>query len=368
MEVINYKKSLINLSNSILKYFGVNTFHETLKEVDKILLEKEYKNVVLLLCDGMGSFNLKTNLSSNSFLIKNKIEDITTVFPPTTTAATTSALTGKTPSEHNWFGWNVYFKDTNETISLFINKKKDNFEIPKLSVSKRNYMKYESIIDLINKNTNNKAYYAYPFYQENPCNNLDEVINEITKLCSQQDKKFIYAYIVNPDKEMHTFGINSKEVKREINLINEKLEDLSKNLKDTILIVSADHGLIDTETIILKYDLPEIYNLLERTTSIEARTCGIKLKKEVSHEQFKKLYDKYLKKDFLCLTYEEVFKTQLFGMNDNKYLKDTIGDYLLVGIGNKAINYDETEPIFIGNHAGLTKRELEIPLIIIDCK
>ncbi len=44
----DYDNCLVNLSNSILKHFGAETSAPTLKMADK-LLEKEYRNVVVLL-------------------------------------------------------------------------------------------------------------------------------------------------------------------------------------------------------------------------------------------------------------------------------------------------------------------------------
>ena len=67
----NYNKCLTNVANSILKYYDLKTYHSTLKELDDILEEKRYKNIILMLYDGMGSNILKRNLSSNSFLNKN---------------------------------------------------------------------------------------------------------------------------------------------------------------------------------------------------------------------------------------------------------------------------------------------------------
>jgi len=368
LEFINYKNSILNLSNSILKYFDINTYHETLKEVDEIFSKNNYKNFVIFVCDGLGTSSLDYVLDKNSFLRRHKLKNITSVFPTTTTAATTSFLTGLYPSEHNWYGWDMYFEDTNETISLFLNKIKETNELPKLEVLKRNYMKYESIIDLINNKTKHKAYYAYPFYKENPCRNLDEVCKRIVELTTKPGKKFIYSYIESPDKEMHHFGTKSNEVKEVVNVINDKIENLSKKLKDTLIIITADHGQVDTKTINLKKDLPDIFNMLERTTSLEPRACGMKLKSDVNHEKFKELFDKHFKNDFICLTPDEVINSKLFGANDNNYLRDTIGDYLLIGIQDKSINYDDTSPTFIGNHAGLTKEEILVPLIIIDCK
>ena len=368
MEVNYENNNIVNLSNSILKYFGINTFHNTLEEIDNLLNKSKYQNVILFICDGLGFYNLKTIITKNKYLRKNLISSLESVFPPTTTAATTTILTGLTPSEHNWCGWDMYFKDSNETISLYLNKVKGLDKSPQLNIKDRTYMNYKTIVDLINEKTNNLAYYAYPFSNENKCMNIDEVINRIIKLTKEKKKKFIYAYIDNPDKLMHKYGIYSKIVKDEVNNINNKLENFSKKLKDTVIFVTADHGLIKTKNINLKKDMNEIYNMLERTTSIESRACGIKLKENVRKEEFIKLYNKYLKNDFKLLTVEEVLNINLFGDKKSIYLKDAIGDYLLIGITDKSLNYDENAPQFIANHAGFTKEELMVPLIVLDCK
>ena len=369
MEVNYEENNLVNLSNSILKYFGVKPFHNTLDIIDKELEEQQYKNVVLFVCDGLGYYNLKKLLKPDSFLkVMNKERKISSVFPPTTTAATTTLLSGLTPSEHYWFGWDMYFEDTNETISLFQNLIKDTKKKPKLKVLNRSYMNYKNIVDLINENTDNSAYFAYPFSKKNKCMNIDEVINRIKNLTLIDEKKFIYAYIENPDKLMHEYGILSNKVKEEVYNINEKIEKLSQELKDTLIIVTADHGLIPTKSLILSRDLPEMYEMLERTTSIEPRSVGIKLKKSVKKEKFINLYNQEFIYDFKLLTVEEAIKSHLFGLKDSKYLRDTIGDYLLIATNNMALFYDENAPKFKANHAGLTKKELEVPLIMIDCK
>lgn len=366
---INAKENIVNLSNSILKYFKIKPYHDTLHDLDKLLNDNNYQNIVMFICDGLGNSTLNNNLDINSFLRKNKFKKINTVFPPTTTAATTSILTGLYPSCHNWYGWDVYFKDTDETISLYLNKLKDTKEEPKVNVLERKHMNYKTLVDLINEQAEFKAYYAYPFDKKYPCKNIDEVINRITKICSRRDnfKRFIYAYIENPDKLMHQDGINSKKVFEEVNHINDKIKELASNLNNTLIIVTADHGLINTTYINLKKDLPEIYNMLKRTTSIETRACGIKLKENIKKDDFINLYNKYLKKDFLILSLDDVKESSLFGPKQNDYLFDAIGDYLLVATGNISIIYDDNSLIFKANHAGFTEEELEVPLILIDC-
>lgn len=120
----NYNECLTNLACSIQKYFDLNAKHNSIEYIDKILNEKQPKNVVLMLFDGMGSRILERTLNKDSFFIKNKIKEITTVFPATTTAATTSIRTGLNPIEHGWLGWNMYIAPINETITLFLNSEK----------------------------------------------------------------------------------------------------------------------------------------------------------------------------------------------------------------------------------------------------
>ena len=51
----NYKECLTNLACSIRKYFDLEYKHNTIDYIDKILTENKPKNVVTILCDGMGS-------------------------------------------------------------------------------------------------------------------------------------------------------------------------------------------------------------------------------------------------------------------------------------------------------------------------
>lgn len=49
----DYNHSILNLITSILKYYKVSTQYNTLEKIDQFL-EKQYKNIVLVILDGMG--------------------------------------------------------------------------------------------------------------------------------------------------------------------------------------------------------------------------------------------------------------------------------------------------------------------------
>lgn len=360
-------ENLVNLSNSILKEMGVKPLNNTLSKLDKLLLEKNYKNIILMLYDGLGTSILEKYLSEKSFLRSHKVENITSVFPATTVAATTSVLTGLEVGEHGWLGWDMYFSDDDETITVYLNTLKET-EIPaKHKVKERKDMLYKTIIEKINEETPNEAYMAWPFDKQYPCNTLEEINNRIYKLSTNSNrKKFIYAYYNNPDKILHQegSGINIKNVIEEIDLSTEKLyKDLPS---DTLIIVIADHGHIECNYKFLSKD-KELFDMLERTTTLESRAAGIKLKENVNKKDFEKLFKDEYGEDFRLYSKEEVIKNHLFGNKmTHKRLEENIGDYIAIAIRDVALNYDENCKVFKSAHAGITKNEMEIPLIIIE--
>lgn len=93
----NYQNSILNLINSILHYYHVETKYKGLDILNK-RLEKKYQNIVLLILDGMGEHILNT-ISPNGFFRKYQKRKITSVYPSTTTAAMTTYYSGKPPIE-----------------------------------------------------------------------------------------------------------------------------------------------------------------------------------------------------------------------------------------------------------------------------
>ena len=121
---IDYDNSLTSLACSIEKYFDLVPKHKTMLDVDKILEEKKPENVILLLCDGLGSRIIDKILNKDDYLIKKRKKEIFSVYPPTTAACLTSIKTGLNPSEHGWLGWTQYVQPINKIIALYRNTEK----------------------------------------------------------------------------------------------------------------------------------------------------------------------------------------------------------------------------------------------------
>lgn len=97
-------RNLVNVSNSLLRHYGLETFHPSLRELDAILDESKNKKICLILLDGFGKHIQELHSSSCRYILSHNKRTITSVFPPTTTSATTSLLTGKYPIETGWLG------------------------------------------------------------------------------------------------------------------------------------------------------------------------------------------------------------------------------------------------------------------------
>ena len=179
----NYNECLTNLACSIRKYFDLDYKHNTIDYIDKILEDYQPKNVVTILCDGMGSNIMDRMLSKESFLIKNRLKAITTVFPATTVAATTSMQTGLNPVETGMLGWDMYYKDIDKIISVFLNSEKgDETDTPLREAIEYNkkHMITKPITTEINEVGKYKGYYISN-YGDIKYDNLDEMYNKIEK-------------------------------------------------------------------------------------------------------------------------------------------------------------------------------------------
>jgi Uncharacterized proteins of the AP superfamily len=361
----NYNECLTNLACSIRKYFNLECKHNTLQYIDEILNEYNPKNVVTILCDGMGSNIMDKMLDNNSFLIQNRMKAITTVFPATTVAATTSMMTGLNPVETGMLGWDMYYKDIDKTISVFMNSEKGDIEcnpLPEaIEYNKKNMIR-KSIDKEINEQGKYKGYKLFPFGEDH-YETLDDMLNRIEILCNQEGKKYIYAYDTEPDHTMHEIGCDRPEIKDIITERNDKIEKLSNKLNNTIIFVIADHGHYNVEDIFIK-DYPDIEECLLRNTSLEPRAVNFFIKKD-KKEQFTTLFNKYFADDFDLYSKEDVIESKLFGDGkENRIFRDALGDYLAIAKTNKTLIYNGSE-ILKSQHAGYTDDEILVPLIVI---
>ncbi|HPW53747.1 MAG TPA: alkaline phosphatase family protein [Erysipelotrichaceae bacterium] len=360
----NYDECLTNVACSIRKYFELDYHHKTIKEIDDLLQEKQPKNVVLLVFDGLGSTILDKTLDEKSFFRRNRIKDITSVFPATTTAATNSLKTGLNPSEHCWLGWNTYIEKIKQTITLFLSSEKGKNEKSSEFISIFAEYEPDFITSLINEAGRYEGIEISDF-GDIAYKDIDEMVSIIQAQCEYGPRKYMYVYDLQPDSIMHKYGPYSQQAKKEIMLRNEKIEKMCEELTDTVVIIVADHGHIAVDNIYLR-DYPDIYSLLERTTSIEQRAVSFKIK-EGRHSLFVERFNHHFSEYFSLYSKEEIIEAEIFGPGKiHENFQYAIGDFIAIAEkGNKCLLTEGDFPMF-SHHAGYTDEEIYVPLIIID--
>lgn len=375
----NYEKSILNLVNSILKHYNVETKYKELPELKEIL-KKDYKNIVLVILDGMGEHILR-DVSDKGFFMNNHIDKITSVCPSTTTAAMTTYYSGKPPIETGWISMSQYFKEQGRAVEML--RERYSYTGESIDYSRFNIfdlIKYTTIYEKIElASPDVKAYEINPEHcrarskRNINANNIELLCDAIKAICKNDDKNFILAYNDNPDVLLHKYGCKSSEVSNFIKNAEVNIKNMCEDLKDsnTLIIISADHGHRDIKKIYDVLDLKDIQECMMMPASFESRAVTFWIKED-KKKQFEEIFYNQFNGEFMLFTKEEFLQKKLLGDGiKHPKVDDFLGNYIAIAISDSIIKLNS----YIGRekankkatHCGFTEDEMEVPLIVIDC-
>ena len=355
----------LNISATLAEFLGAPNKNATLP-ILKEELNKNYKNVVFICFDGLGIYPMKKNLDNNNFLMKNIKQTLLSTFPSTTTNATTSLMTNQLPLEHGWFGWSLYFENIDKNIDIFLDVdswSKDKILIENSPLGKLNYY-------FDNTDTDYDINTIFPSYvkvkhpeRNNIFNNEFEFFNYIKNICHKKGKQFIYAYYPDPDHTMHDFGVSSNETKKVINSLSSNMKRISNETKDTLFIITADHGQVDITGHIELFKDEKLMSMLKIYPFLDGRSPAF-LVKDGMHEEFQKYFKSKYDEDFKLFKSSDLLNQGFFGdFGDKAHL---LGDFIASGTyTHKQACLTPSHNHFSGHHTALTE-EMEVPLIIIN--
>ena len=372
----DYERCILNLITSILKNYGVETKYHGLKKVDECL-KKPYKNVVLVVLDGMGENILKEHLP-NGLFANHKMDTITSVYPSTTTAAMTTYYSGKPPIETGWLGWSQYFKEYGRSFDVL--KEADSYTGEKLDVKNLkiwDIIGYQTIYEKIEaRNQDVKTFEIMPEYcakkakRTMAANTIEEMCEGIVALCKNPENKFVMAYSDNPDGLLHQYGCHAEEVKTFMVETQERFEKMVQELQgtNTLLMICADHGHQDIEEAIDWLEIEELQDCLLMPPTLEPRMVGFFVKPNKKQE-FEKVFEARLAGKFKLYSKEELLASHLFGYgNQHKKVEDFLGNYVAISVADARIVSREKKKVDekMSTHCGLTRNEMEVPLLVFE--
>lgn len=360
----NYKNSMLNICESIKAYYNKEIRFNTIKELDKAFLKYKPKHVVFMILDGMGYKWLNSSLNSKSFLRSNISKKISTVFPSTTSSAIPVSKSSKMPIETGWIGWENYFNDLKRSLVMFTGKDYFTGEMTNINVREK-YLPYDNFYESL----------GVPFLDIEPefdplngVKTFKEGLDKMIKFQKENDKTFTYFYTAEPDSTLHKFGTKEVESIKVLKDINQDLTDYKDLfLDDTMFIITADHGHQNVKHVDLR-NFKDIMSLLERVPSNESRALCFEVRNG-KKEEFKKLFNLYFRKIYKLYDKKEFLEKGFLGKFDghiSKRLSSFLGDFIAVAISDYYFIYSDLQldQVMASTHAGMTKNEMEVPLIV----
>ncbi|MDP2709512.1 MAG: alkaline phosphatase family protein [bacterium] len=378
MQLPNYKNgSIVNLMSSLARSFQGETPYAPLKGLDQEIFEN--KNVVLFIIDGLGYEFLKKH-GRGGFLYKHVKQKITSVFPSTTAAGVTAFLTGVPAQQHGLTGWFLYLKElglvsrilpfTTRAGRIPLDEKikfSDVFQektfFEKIKADCR-AMQKKDYADSAYSSSLTRGAKKLSYHSSNSLfNNLTQALKD------KRGRKFIYAYWDGFDAVCHDHGLESEKTLKHFKKLDGKLAALAGQLENTVLVVTADHGMIDTpaDKIINLENHAELSAMLSAPLCGEPRLAYCYIKAGLAR-QFEKYIKKNLKKYCVPRKSQVLIKKNYFGLfAPCPKLYDRVGDYALIMKENYIIRdfvKAEKREVPVSNHGGLSREEMFVPLAI----
>ncbi len=337
---------------------------------------------IFLVTDGLGYDLLKTNIleTGNSELLKRaEVNQISTLFPSTTTAVMNSIESGRTPAEHGVIGWDVYQKEYGLVVTPYRDATAFSKQmrlsaagigsvlpVPRLlmSAAEKNRMMRllpEGIRPDKMENCTHVWYY-----------DTTDMFVQLKKAIAKGEEGFIYAYYDGLDHLQHEYGYKHESVKRAVALFFRELStilvpELRKNGYN--LIITSDHGQIEADKKIILDSRSELLDYLAMPPWGDSRFLCLSVLpgKDGALARF---FEKKYGKDAVLVESDELISTGIFGKKViDKNVRMRFGTHMVLLKGNAVMKYlyptEEKKGIGKkGFHSGLSALEMKIPLIV----
>ncbi|MHA1520256.1 MAG: alkaline phosphatase family protein [Promethearchaeota archaeon] len=395
--------SIVNLMSSIGEHFGISNPYlpSTILPQNSLSLGD---TIVLIVIDGMGYQYLTTHGKGSNFMRYNRGR-MTSVFPTTTAAAMTSFYSGVAPLNHGIPAWYTYLKEygaVSTILPMVVRGNRSSLLHNKLQA--KDIFQFESFA----RNLKGSSYTLFPkqihkspfssyavdgskelsYSPKSPSKFFRRIrkllrsipsvyssssIASSSSISSRSSSKYIMGYWSGFDTIAHLHGIESEATHEHFQKIDQAFGEFVDHVRgrhsNVKIIVTADHGLIDStkDQVIWLKDHPDLKRMMTLPFSGEARVPFFYVR---AHEKsaFEKYMDTHFSDHGELYSIVDLKKQNFFGLGkEHPQFWDRIGDYILLLKDNflfKDQLLGEKKEALIGNHGGLSRDELYVPLII----
>lgn len=379
-----------NISSMIGSVFSINSLRKAMVPEGYLDDCSGIEKVLLIILDGLGFNRLLTYLGNHEGAFseiaqKGILKPLTTTFPSTTATVLTSIFTGVSPAEHNIVGYQMFSKDYGlvfntldmkpvfgysshvDLVDIFSKKVKpwlpvlEEYDVMPLVITKAGIVG-SGLSRIIHRNQTIISYQLQSdmFVQ---CKNALELPN----------RSLIVMYYAGIDTLEHRYGPYSEEVTFEMHALESNFKNfidslLAETKKNTMLILTSDHGVAETSKFHFIKDFPEINNRLMLPPVGDSRATFLFSKpdqKEGLSAAFKNSIP-----DMKLFSSDELIQKGAFGQATNMHpLKENVGDFAALSTDHSALQYpfyeDDRYHQQLGAHGGMTAEEMIVPFLSI---
>lgn len=330
----------------------------------------EAPRCVVFLVDGMGLELLRDNAEAAPFLSSlTNVDDVVCGVPSTTVTSLTSLGTGMRAGEHGMVGYTCRVPETGRRLnSLKWDQPLDplqwqphptvlqKMQAAGVSASSVNDARFEGTGLTVCSQR------GVPFHG---INSVYERLDVVVDVIESSPRSVTYAYESRLDHTGHSLGCNSEEWRTMLTTIDTELMELRDELpRDTLLIVTADHGMLDLP-MEDRFDVDLEPRLLDDVNLLAGEA------------RFRHLYTRPGAEAEVAARWQEalgeraVVRTQdgiedWFGPIDPA-VRGRIGDVVVASLGDFGVFSSREFAIELkmtGFHGSITDAELKIPVLV----
>lgn len=381
-----------NISSVIGDAFSVNSLvsfkfpKEYLDDLDGI------SKVILIVIDGLGYNRLLSHIEKfegtfSNLAEKGVLKPITSTFPATTSTSLTSMFTALPPSDHGIIGYLMYLRNYGlilDTLNMqpvygWASDAKFTEEFTPKIMTWRSSLKESGIKVLTATRSihleSGLSRILHRGQEMIPYILASDMLTSCRKALEESGPTLIVMYYSGLDALEHLYGPNSEEATLEIQSLEyfikialfDKLTKIVR--KETMLLLTADHGQSETSEVYFLKDIPDIRDHLVIPPVGDSRATFL-FPKNDEGDQLREAFEKKIK-GFKLVYSKELIKRGAFGSTGNQSkLQEKVGNTVALGIGNKAILYPysekDREKSKRGSHGGMSANEMIVPLLSLN--
>lgn len=369
-------------------------------------LPKRYQKVVFFFVDAFGWSFFERYAEQYDFLktvlAEGVVSKLTSQFPSTTAAHVTCMHMGLNVGQSGVYEWNYYEPQVDSIISpLLFSYARDGLTRDTLKpahVPAANFFPQHTFYQKLQEKGVASHILQYQGYtpstysdiafkgaRVHPYNSIQEGLVYLSELLAVKTATptYYFLYFDRIDATCHHHGPNSKEFAEAVHNFLMMMQELfynkiRGNVQDTLLMLSADHGQTEVfpqTTYYLDQRIPNFERFIKRNRQEQllvpagsARDMFLYLKEESFDEAIEVLQQHLAGKAEVHRT-RDLLKQHFFGLQDpSEVLLHRLGNAVILPYQNESVwwsNNGNPTMHFKGHHGGLTREEMEIPLLLL---